>query len=341
VLDRYVVWIQQFLASKGTPGRVRADVSSTGPDQFEIVFRPDRALPAVARVVFESADTGAQRRALVIPPSALQDAIWASAVGMPYTEAAFRELLNTAIRPLYEARGRLRVAFPEIRTEAAPDVAGVKVTVKVDEGAVYSLGKVTMASPTPIDAGELLSAGDFKSRDIANFDRVGEGLERIRKTLLHDGYLDAKVASDRKIDDVRKTVDVAVKVDAGPQYTMGKLEMQGLDLEGEAEMKRMWTIGLGKPFNPDYPDHFLKTVKDEGVFDHLGKTKADTKVNAAQHTVDVTLVFAGEDPATKPNRRGGRGGRGGAEWGRSLLDAASANWRLANEAVGNLEFRWA
>jgi len=319
ILDRDARWIEEYLKSKGTPERVRGEVSSIGPDQFEVIFRPDRNPPAVARVVFQSADAAEpegegegklQRRPLVIPATALQDAIWASAVGMPYTEQAFRELLNTAIRPLYEARGRLRVRFPEIKTEPVTDVAGIKVTVLVDEGAVYSLGRVTVARPTPVDPGQLLSAGDFKTRDIANFDRVAAGIERIRKAVRHAGYLDAKVTSDRTIDDAKKTVDIAVKVDAGPRYTMGKLEINGLELEGEAEIKRMWTLTLGKPFNPDYPDFFLKTVKDEGVFDNLGATKADTKIDAAQHTVDVTLVFKGSDPKAKPGRRG-RGGWGG------------------------------
>ncbi len=74
-------------------------------------------------------------------------------------------------------------------------------------------------------------------------------------------------------------------------------------------MKRIWTMQQGKPFNPDYPDLFLKRIKEEGMFDHLGKTKADTHLNQQARTVDVTLTFAAEDPATKPERHGrGRGG---------------------------------
>ena len=35
-------------------------------------------------------------------------AINAVAIGIPYTEKALREQLETAIRPLYDARGRIR-----------------------------------------------------------------------------------------------------------------------------------------------------------------------------------------------------------------------------------------
>ena len=68
-------------------------------------------------------------------------------------------------------------------------------------------------------------------------------------------------------------------------------------------MLRMWTLKEGKPLNPDYPDYFLNRVKEEGVFEGLGKTSAEMKVDERLHAADVTLTFAGEDPAKKPNRR--------------------------------------
>ena len=82
------------------------------------------------------------------------------------------------------------------------------------------------------------------------------------------------------------------------------------DLDSEAEINRIWTMKPGKPFNPDYPDLFLTRVRDEGLFDNLGKTKAESKINEQDHTADVTLTFTGGAPDTKPGR-GGRGRGGG------------------------------
>ena len=96
---------------------------------------------------------------------------------------------------------------------------------------------------------------------------------------------------ERKIDDRRKTVDLVVRIAEGPQFTFGKLEIVGLDMHGEAAIRRMWTPKPGKPFNADYPDHFLGRVKEDGVFDNLQKTSAEVKVNEQDHTADVTLYF--------------------------------------------------
>jgi outer membrane protein assembly factor BamA len=170
------------------------------------------------------------------------------------------------------------------------------------------MGKVTVEGPAPLPPDSLVKAGEFKAGDAANVDKIAEGVERVRKAVRRAGYLDATVRSERRIDEGKKTVNVALRVEAGPQYTMGKVAFEGLDLNGEAEMKRIWALPEGKPFNPEYPDVFLQRVKERGLFDNLGQTKADTKVNAKSHTVDVTLVFKGAPPAPAGRGRGGRGG---------------------------------
>jgi outer membrane protein assembly factor BamA len=303
VMERYTAWVQEYLASKGITEKIASKVTPVTTDEFAIVFRPARNLPAVAQVTFQ----GNQ----VVPQNVLREAVHGTAIGMPYTDAGFREMLNSAVRPVYEQRGRVRVAFPEVRTEPVSDVSGLHVFVKVDEGQSYELGKVAIAGPSPVDAATLIKAGDFKTGDVANFDRVNEGIEKIRKAVRHAGYLDVKVTSERQINDEKKSVDVAVRIDAGAQYQMGKLTIVGLDLNGEAEILRIWTMKEGKTLNPDYPDYFLNRIKEEALFEGLGATKADMKVDAKAHTADVTLNFGAEDPAKKPGRRGGRGGRGG------------------------------
>jgi hypothetical protein len=64
----------------------------------------------------------------------------------------------------------------------------------------------------------------------------------------------------------------------------------------------MWQLAEGRPFHPDYPEGFLARVHEEGLFDNLGKTRAETNVDAAAHVVDVTLYFAGAGPQNKQDK---------------------------------------
>jgi outer membrane protein assembly factor BamA len=116
----------------------------------------------------------------------------------------------------------------------------------------------------------------------------------------------ANAVVDRYIHDDKKNVDIVVRIDEGPQFLFGKLTIRGLDLEGEAAMRKLWSLKEGKAFNPEYPDYFLAQVKERGMFDNLGEMKANTEVNEPQRTVDVTLNFRGsstESGGASPERR--------------------------------------
>ena len=280
LLDRYARALQEVAKQK-----VVAKLEPTGADQFVIVFRPNRPEAAVAEVTFE----GNQ----VIPTLLLQNAISGVAVGIAYSDATFRELLNNAVKPLYDARGRIRAAFPKIATEKAKDVDGLVVHVTVNEGPSFELGEIRLDNKSAVKSEDLLKAGNFKKGDLANFDDINQGIERIRKRLHRDGYMRAAAQVERQIHDDKKAVDLVVHIDEGPQFTFGQLTIKGLDLDGEAAMRKLWSLKEGKPFNADYPDYFLAQIKERGLFDNLGDTRAAVDVHEADHTADVTLSFRG------------------------------------------------
>lgn len=305
VLEKYNRWIEAFLVAQGADAKLKVtgNVTALSPNEFAIVFRPVGDPPVVALVTF--------RGNTVIAQDVLHEAISGSAIGTPYTEDRFRDVLYSSIRPLYEARGRVRVTFPEVRTEPTTDVKGLHVFVTVNEGESFNLGSLVVEDPTPVSGASLLKEANLKTGDVADFDKVNASLEVMRKAVRHAGYLNAKVVFERKLDLGKNAVDLTFHIDAGPQFSMGKLDMKGLDLEGEAEIKRIWTLTEGKPFNPDYPDFFLNRIKEGGLFDHLGATKADIKPDEKRHVADVMLTFGGDAGKQAPSRRGGRGGRGG------------------------------
>jgi len=126
-------------------------------------------------------------------------------------------LWHAACWPPYEARGRVHVTFPEIRTEPTTDVKGLHVFVTINEGDSYTLGKLVVEEGSPVSAESLLRDANLKTGDVADFDKVNAGVEAMRKTVRHAGYLNAKVAYERKLDQGKTAVDLTFHVDAGPQ----------------------------------------------------------------------------------------------------------------------------
>jgi outer membrane protein assembly factor BamA len=172
-------------------------------------------------------------------------------------------------------------------------VEGVAVHVTVDEGPSFELGDVKLENKSSVKNEDLLKTANFKKGDLANFDEINQGLDRIKKRLRREGYIRANATVARTIHDDKKNVDIAVNIEEGPQFMFNKLVIQGLDLEGEPAIRKLWAMKEGKPFNPEYPDYFLAQIKERGVFDNLGDTKASTQVNEQNRTVDITLSFRG------------------------------------------------
>jgi outer membrane protein insertion porin family len=216
-----------------------------------------------------------------------------AAVGIPYSEPLLRRVLDSAIRPMYEERGLIRMAFVDITAKKAENNDGVVVNIAVNEGPAYTLGTVALAGVPAAEVEQLSKSDDWHKAETANFTNVEASLEKIRRRQRSQGYLRAQTSVVREINDQDHTVNLTINVERGPQFTLGKLTIEGLDVISEPAIRKMWKIESGQPFQDGYPEAFLNRVRDEGVFDNLGKTRAETNIDEATHTVDVTLFFSG------------------------------------------------
>jgi len=107
------------------------------------------------------------------------------------------------------------------------------------EGAEYKLGEVSLAG------GSRQRAPTAQNRQVqpgeaANFDDVMQGVERIRKRLNARAICTPKHHRARP-QRQNKTVNVAIRI-AEAQFNFGRLTIEGLDLNGEAAMKKLWGL---------------------------------------------------------------------------------------------------
>lgn len=282
-IKRYTSLVEEYLASKNQAQPVIGKLAPAGVDQYGVVFRSAAPIPTVAEVKF----TGNK----MISATTLQNHIAEVAIGFPYTEDGFRGLLDSSIRPMYEARGRIAVTFPKIVTAKAADVDGLALDVTVDEGDEYKLGEVRIVGDYARRSAEFLRIGKFKIGDVANFDEIAAGVERLKQPLRRQGYMHVATTIERKVNEKAKTVDISIHIQPGAQYLMGKLNIEGLDLNSAAGVRELWAPKEGQPFDAAYPDYFIGRVREEHMFENLHDAKASTKIDEQNHTVDVTLVF--------------------------------------------------
>jgi len=288
-LDRAASAVEQSLAAANPGLRVRATVAPVGADRYEIQFAPAEGLPVIADVTFEGST--------VANDSDLHEVMIENGIGQFYSDAGIRALLDRLIRPVFEKNGYMQVSFPEITTQPAPKVKGLDVHVKVVDGPRFRLGAVSVRGPMAGQSGRILRIANLPRGDFANGEDLEQAVARIHDTLKSEGYLDVTVSTDHSVNKAATTIDAWFDVEPGDLYTFGHLEVLNLGLDGEAAIRKLWSVKPGDPFPGGYPDHFVEAVKDEGLFDNLGAITATPSIDKQTHVVDVSLHFATAPPA--------------------------------------------
>ncbi len=286
VLLRFSGAIAEYLRSQSKPAEVVGRVTTDAGDAL-VMFSPPGQMPAVATVTF----TGNKLMTL----TQLQNKIHPVAVGSQFRETRFRELLEIGVRPLYEARGRLRMKFAKIESKPSEAVKGLAVTVEIDEGEAFSFGPVTLVGvPGAEDA--LVKAAAVPEAEVADMQLVTAAQAKLERLMRASGNMAATTTYDRQLNDADRLCNITFRIVPGPKYTFGKLLFQGLDLHGEHEMRRMWTMKPGAPYNGDYPELFATRIKEDQLFDGLENVRALPVQNDKALTVDVKLVFNERKP---------------------------------------------
>ena len=287
VLRRYSAAIQDFLAqanTKSKPVKVHAIVSNDDPKELAVVFSPETPAPTISQVIVsgnKAVDTGAILRA-----------VNAVAIGAPVSDVRLQSILNGAIKPLYAAKGYAAVSFPKVETEPSKTDRGVVVKVEIKDGPAFTFGSIRFHG-SGLDEDEIRANIPFKPGQAFNADQVDNFRIDLAHRLRRHGYLDATVLTDSQPDDSKHTVTVTYTVAPGAVYSFQTLDVQGLDVTSEPVIAKLWGEKPGRPFNPDYPDFFLKRVEEQGLFDNLGETRSDYTADASTHNVTVHLYFKG------------------------------------------------
>jgi outer membrane protein insertion porin family len=292
VMNRYSSALAKFL-NNGT--QVIGEVNSDTPGELMIVFRPLGTRLNISEVNFQGNS--------VLDKVELWKAINPVAVGTPYSEPLFRQMLDSSVRLAYEEKGRIRVVFPKIETAKSADNDGIDVAVTVEEGPAYKLGDVSFKGVTSREAPELNKLGNWAKDAVVNFAEIDSGIRRIQKSFREDGYLRVETPIARVVHDDTKTVDLTITIQPGPRFNMGKLTIKGLDILSEPAIRKAWRMNEGDAYKESYPDAFLAMIQSEGYFDNLARTGAEADLHEDTHKVDVTLTFLGAKAAAAADKK--------------------------------------
>ncbi|HWF47450.1 MAG TPA: POTRA domain-containing protein, partial [Bryobacteraceae bacterium] len=287
VLKRYVAAIQEFVQKTQPALRVKAQVMPATAEDLTVLFIPDEPLPTISRVII-SGNSG-------IDTGTLLRAINDVAVGVPMTQVRVDQILNGTVKRVYATKGYMAVTFPKIETERSKTIFGDILKIEIKEGPVFQVGAIHFHG-SGLDQDEIRSTIPIKPGATFNQDLVDGYRRDLTHRMRRRGYLDVKVDSETQVDDGKRLVNVTYNVAPGSVYNFGKLDIRGLDLISEPQIAKLWGEKPGNPFDPDYPDYFVKRIKEQQLFDNLSDITSDYAADPASRLVTVHINFKGGKP---------------------------------------------
>lgn len=291
-LQRYANLLTAFLKERGSDIKVRGLVWAEQGGDLSVMFRPDTDIPSISDIRFEGSE--------VIEPLELRRIVIQTVTGILYTEDRLLTVINNEILPAYWALGHLAVKFTKVEAVPLEEEKGVRVNVTVDEGEEFTLRSVRILTSEYLEE-DLLKLGKFPVGEPALWAKVADGMKQIQTKCKREGFINAKVTQEPKLDETASQVDLTVVLDEGPRYLFRELKVEGLDLVTEAEVRKLWSLASGKPFNGLYPDFFVEQIQERQLMDGLGAAQAKVDLNEQSHDATVTLVFRPVD-RSKPRR---------------------------------------
>ena len=294
VLKRYSEAVQAALEEAHKPVKVKGQINNDDPQQLAILFTSRAPAPNISQVLVsgnQAVDTGTILRA-----------VNQVAIGVPLSDARLHLILDGAIKPLYAAKGYAAVTFPKIATEPSTANLGVVVKVQILDGPRFKFGPIRFRG-NGIDEEEIRANIPFKPGQTFNGELVDNFRLEMTRRMRKRGLLDAAITTDAQPDDARLTVSVVFNVVPGAVYNFSRLDIHGLDSTTKPVVAKLWGEKPGTPFNPDYPDFFLKRLGEQNLFDNLKDTQADYRPDESTHSVTVNLYFKGGPPTTDEEQR--------------------------------------
>jgi outer membrane protein assembly factor BamA len=296
--------------------RDRIPVSGTMPDDVEQALQAvidEKQIPARVDYLRESPQEGGSLIAIAYKVVALEirirniefpgatpdllPGLTAAArklAGAEYLRSPLAQVVSIEFLPVCLQRGYLKAAFAESQARVVKQEEGeveVDAILPLTPGAVYSTSAVIWKSNNALAADDLQRLIQLPIGKPADAVRLAADLENVGKLYHTKGYMTARVTPQAVMDDEHSTVRYDLIVHEGDQFTMGDLEITGLDSQAKAHLLAAWKMSEGDPYNSEYPRRFVNEnarLAPAGVQWEIGIHEA---VNEKEKTVDVTIRF--------------------------------------------------
>ena len=205
------------------------------------------------------------------------------------------EIQEIDARAVWQNHGYFTVQV-SVKTDVetvAPELTRAKLTIHVEEGLQYRLGKLTFKNTADdflaFPHETLRKMIPLREGEIFNIEKIRLGLEALGRLYGSKGYIDFTPEPDTEIDKSRQQISLILWLNEQRQYVIGDVEVLGLVPHLERELRSK--LLPGEVFNALVIDEFFEANKAALPADALREYTAEIKRDLEKLVVDLRFDF--------------------------------------------------
>lgn len=161
-----------------------------------------------------------------------------------YREEAFQRD-EIVLQGLYFDIGYIYVKFGKPAIELSPDKRFIYLTMTLDEGEPYDVGKIDVAGDLLLPREDLLRLVGTRSGDRFSKSKLQGDMNRLLDVYKDRGYAYANVTPDTAVDPEKKLVDLTYNFQKGALVTIERIEVVGNNKTRDKVIRREMRINEG------------------------------------------------------------------------------------------------
>jgi outer membrane protein insertion porin family len=203
-----------------------------------------------------------------------------------YSEPLFLQDLN-GVQKKYGDDGYLQVKIGEPTVVPSPD--GIEVTVEIEEGRQFRVGKLTVEGDETVDLDAMRKLLKLEEGQVMNRSALGEDVRTLTGHYADRGYYFASVSPLTKVEPDADVVDVAFQIRKGPLYFVREIDVSGNTITVDPVIRREVRISEGQLYSQRLVNLSRARVEQLGYFEEVNVEMEPTD-QAEQLDMKVSVV---------------------------------------------------
>ncbi len=185
-----------------------------------------------------------------------------------YREEAFQRD-EIVLQGLYFDIGYIYVKFGKPAIELSPDKRFIYLTLTVDEGEPYDVGKIDVSGDLLIPREDLLKLVGTRSADRFSKSKLQTDMNRLLDVYKDKGYAYANVTPETAVDAEKKLVDLTYNFQKGNLVSIERIEIAGNNKTRDKVIRRELRINEGDLYSGSAVRLSKLRVTALGFFDNV------------------------------------------------------------------------